>query len=201
MRLQFTPQYPATPPTAHFITKIFHPNIAPRTGEVCVNTLKRDWNSKVTLSEILMVFRLRVSTNKQTIKSLLIDPNPTSALNEEAGKLLLEEYPAYCSHARLFTEVHAMRPKPLVIPPKLSPCKTNQGVRDESRPRSTSGSNIIPLSLSQAQNAPTPEETPERKLLLFGIGLKRSDNEDGENRPAKRSQGFRRAGKGDLRRL
>ena len=56
LRLQFTPQYPATPPIAHFITKIFHPNIAPRTGEVCVNTLKCDWNSKVTLSEILMVF-------------------------------------------------------------------------------------------------------------------------------------------------
>jgi Ubiquitin-conjugating enzyme len=60
LRLQFTPQYPATPPVAHFITKIFHPNIAPRTGEVCVNTLKRDWNSTVTLSEILMVLVLRI---------------------------------------------------------------------------------------------------------------------------------------------
>jgi ubiquitin-conjugating enzyme E2 S len=60
LRLQFTPQYPTTPPTAHFITKIFHPNIAPRTGEVCVNTLKRDWNSKVTLSEILMVSDLGI---------------------------------------------------------------------------------------------------------------------------------------------
>lgn len=55
LRLHFTPQYPSTPPNAHFITKLFHPNIAPRTGEVCVNTLKKDWNSKVTLSEILMV--------------------------------------------------------------------------------------------------------------------------------------------------
>jgi ubiquitin-conjugating enzyme E2 S len=55
LRLQFTAQYPLTPPTVHFITKIFHPNIAPRTGEVCVNTLKRDWNSKVTVTEILMV--------------------------------------------------------------------------------------------------------------------------------------------------
>jgi ubiquitin-protein ligase len=55
LRLQYTPDYPLTPPNAHFITKIFHPNIAPRTGEVCVNTLKRDWNSKVTLSDILMV--------------------------------------------------------------------------------------------------------------------------------------------------
>jgi ubiquitin-conjugating enzyme E2 S len=55
LRLHFTPEYPATPPSANFITKIFHPNIALRTGEVCVNTLKRDWNNKVTLSDILMV--------------------------------------------------------------------------------------------------------------------------------------------------
>ena len=131
----------------------------------------------------------------------MIDPNPTSALNEEAGKLLLEEYPAYCSHARLFTEVHALKPKPLVIPPKTSPSKANAGTRDDGKRRSTSGSNITPLSSSQAQNAPTPEENPKGRLLLFGIGLKRPDMEDGENRPAKRSQGVRRAGKGDLRRL
>jgi hypothetical protein len=94
-----------------------------------------------------------------------------------------------------------MKPKPLVIPPKSSPSKTSRGNRDDTKRRSTSGSNIIPLSSSQAQNAPTPEENPQPKLLLFGIGLKRPDIEDGENRPAKRSYGVRRAGKGDLRRL
>jgi len=26
------------------MTKIFHPNVAVGTGEICVNTLKRDWN-------------------------------------------------------------------------------------------------------------------------------------------------------------
>jgi len=60
LRLEFTPEYPAAPPTAHFITKIFHPNVAPRNGEVCVNTLKRDWNSKVTLYDILMVQTLKL---------------------------------------------------------------------------------------------------------------------------------------------
>jgi ubiquitin-conjugating enzyme E2 S len=57
IKLQFTSEYPAGPPAAYFVTKLFHPNVAPRTGEVCVNTLKRDWNSKVTLSDILMVFQ------------------------------------------------------------------------------------------------------------------------------------------------
>ena len=42
-----------------------------------------------------------------TIKCLLIVPNPESALNEEAGKLLLERYDDYCARARLYTDIHA----------------------------------------------------------------------------------------------
>ena len=47
----------------------------------------------------------------QTIKCLLIYPNPESALNEEAGKLLQERYDDYSSHARMMTEIHARPPK------------------------------------------------------------------------------------------
>jgi len=43
----------------------------------------------------------------QTIKCLLIFPNPESALNEEAGRLLLERYDDYFSHAKLITSIHA----------------------------------------------------------------------------------------------
>ena len=46
----------------------------------------------------------------QTVKCLLIYPNPESALNEEAGKLLLEHYDDYSRHARLITSIHAQRP-------------------------------------------------------------------------------------------
>ena len=41
---------------------------------------------------------------------MLIYPNPESALNEEAGKLLLEHYDDYSRHARLITSIHAQRP-------------------------------------------------------------------------------------------
>lgn len=37
----------------------------------------------------------------------MIAPNPESALNEEAGKLLLEEYEDYAKRARLYTRIHA----------------------------------------------------------------------------------------------
>ena len=51
--------------------------------------------------------RTCILTRWQTIKCLLIVPNPESALNEEAGRLLLERYEDYASHARLITSIHA----------------------------------------------------------------------------------------------
>lgn len=53
---------------------------------------------------------LNTHTPLQTIKCLLIYPNPESALNEEAGKMLLEQYDDYSSRAKMMTDIHA---KPL----------------------------------------------------------------------------------------
>lgn len=75
MKLVFGPDFPSAPPKGYFITPIFHPNVA-KNGEICVNTLKKDWKSDCKLSHILMV-----------VRCLLIEPNPESALNEEAGTL------------------------------------------------------------------------------------------------------------------
>ena len=47
----------------------------------------------------------------QTVKCLLIYPNPESALNEEAGKLLLEHYNEYSKQAKMMTEIYALQPK------------------------------------------------------------------------------------------
>lgn len=42
------------------------------------------------------------------MKCLLIHPNPESALNEEAGRLLLNQYDDYAARAKLMTEIHAI---------------------------------------------------------------------------------------------
>ena len=65
-------------------------------GEICVNTLKKDWKAEYGLAHILV-----------TIKCLLIYPNPESALDDDAGKLLLDNYDDYCARARIITQVHA----------------------------------------------------------------------------------------------
>jgi ubiquitin-protein ligase len=58
------------------MTKIFHPNVAVPSGEICVNTLKKDWNpTSWSLSHIFEV-----------VKCLLIVPFPESSLNEEVSK-------------------------------------------------------------------------------------------------------------------
>ena len=90
--------------SGRFITKIFHPNVS-NAGEICVNTLKKDWKSSYGIGHILV-----------TIKCLLIYPNPDSALDEEAGKLLQENYESYCERAKLITSVHATPKVCLVLP-------------------------------------------------------------------------------------
>lgn len=100
LRLVLPKDFPASPPRSLFLTKIFHPNVATPSGEICVNTLKKDWRPDLGLERILL-----------TIKCLLIVPNPESALNEEAGRMLLERYDDYCRRARMMTEIHARPPK------------------------------------------------------------------------------------------
>lgn len=99
VKLVLGKDFPATPPKGFFLTRIFHPNVASN-GEICVNSLKKDWNPNLGIKHILLV-----------IRCLLIQPNPESALNEEAGKLLLEAYDDYHSRAKMMTEIHAMSNK------------------------------------------------------------------------------------------
>ncbi|KAL8493590.1 hypothetical protein ACS0TY_024682 [Phlomoides rotata] len=100
MKLILSHDFPHSPPKGYFLTKIFHPNIA-NNGEICVNALKRDWNPSLGLRHVLTV-----------IRCLLIEPFPESALNEQAGKLLLDNYEEYARHARIITGIHAVKPKP-----------------------------------------------------------------------------------------
>lgn len=54
VKLALGKDFPATPPKAYFLTKIFHPNVAAN-GEICVNTLKKDWKPDLGIKHILLV--------------------------------------------------------------------------------------------------------------------------------------------------
>ncbi|KAF0697536.1 Aste57867_11779 [Aphanomyces stellatus] len=99
MKLLLTEGFPSVPPKGLFLTKIFHPNVA-SSGDICVNTLKRDWSADLDISHVL-----------QVIRCLLIVPFPESSLNDEAGKLFMECYDEYARRARILTQIHASKTK------------------------------------------------------------------------------------------
>ena len=92
VKIKIPNNFPNTAPKGIFLTKIFHPNISEQ-GEICVNTLKRDWDPK----------NWSLSNLFQVIKCLLIIPFPQSALNEEACKLFMEDYNQFFKIAKMFT--------------------------------------------------------------------------------------------------
>jgi len=100
VKLVLTKEYPAAPPKGFFLTKIFHPNVSDK-GDICVNTLKKDWKADTTLSHVLAV-----------VRCLLIVPFPESSLNDDAGKLFMESYDEYAAKARLMTSIHAAKVAP-----------------------------------------------------------------------------------------
>ena len=69
---------------------------------------------------------------------MLIVPNPESALNEEAGKLLLERYDDYCARAKLYTDIHAK--------PSESSASTSVEVSKSASNCSVATSNIQPAT-------------------------------------------------------
>lgn len=134
MKLLLSHDFPHSPPKGYFLTKIFHPNIA-NNGEICVNTLKKDWNPSLGLRHVLIV-----------VRCLLIEPFPESALNEVAGKMLLENYEEYARHARLYSGIHA-KPKP----------KFKVGAMSESTTAlNVDQSNTSVLNAEQKNTAMTP---------------------------------------------
>eukprot|EP01090_Pellita_catalonica_P015017 TRINITY_DN3958_c0_g1_i1.p1 TRINITY_DN3958_c0_g1~~TRINITY_DN3958_c0_g1_i1.p1 ORF type:complete len:196 (+),score=31.72 TRINITY_DN3958_c0_g1_i1:143-730(+) len=107
IKLKLTSEFPVAPPKGFFLTKIFHPNVS-KSGEICVNTLKKDWKEDLGIKHVLI-----------TIRCLLIYPNPESSLNEEAGRLLLEDYAEYAKRARVHTAIHG-KPAPVATTSRSS---------------------------------------------------------------------------------
>lgn len=97
IKLEIGEEFPQKPPKGYFLTKIFHPNIS-EAGAICLSTLSSDWTEDTGLDKLLL-----------SVRCLLIEPNPDSALNEEAGRLIQENYQSYVDRAKLMTQVYAKK--------------------------------------------------------------------------------------------
>ncbi|GAX19329.1 peroxin-4 [Fistulifera solaris] len=69
--------YPLAPPSIKFVTKIFHPNVHFRTGDICLDILKKEWSPAWGLQAAC-----------RAVLALLSDPDPDRPLNCDAGNML-----------------------------------------------------------------------------------------------------------------
>lgn len=98
LRIEITPEYPLTPPKVTFVTRIFHPNVDSKTGEICLDILKSDWSPAWGISAVC-----------RAVVALLDDPNAESPLNCDAGNLIRSgDMLGFYSMARLYTREYAM---------------------------------------------------------------------------------------------
>lgn len=93
----------------------------------------------------------------QTVKCLLIVPNPESALNEEAGKLLLEQYEDYAKKARLYTAIHAKSGKSEFNALAAERSKSTKQQSSQNENPTTSNNNDTP---SQTDSAKEKDNQP-----------------------------------------
>jgi ubiquitin-conjugating enzyme E2 S len=155
------------------------------TGAVCVETLKRDWSSTLKLRDVLV-----------TISCLLIQPNPASALNEEAGKLANEDWAGFCRRAKLMTDIHAAVPSNLAQEVKDSQMR---GEDQESEPvagketkakAQAKGKEHVkntPPASAKAQRAPLVEDEENTRHRGRTRGAESDESDDWIPRPNRTS--------------
>lgn len=156
MRLVLGSEFPQVPPKGYFLTRIFHPNVA-KNGEICVNVLKKDWEPSLGLRHVLVV-----------VRCLLIEPFPESALNEEAGKMLMEEYDAYAKHARLMTSIHAVKLRSKPAAPAIE-AVAEKGMITSGKASGAPALSHVPLTHNITNTDVLPSDSSNLQASLLSV--------------------------------
>eukprot|EP00569_Conticribra_weissflogii_P003634 CAMPEP_0171348878 /NCGR_PEP_ID=MMETSP0878-20121228/32110_1 /TAXON_ID=67004 /ORGANISM="Thalassiosira weissflogii, Strain CCMP1336" /LENGTH=197 /DNA_ID=CAMNT_0011853349 /DNA_START=87 /DNA_END=680 /DNA_ORIENTATION=- len=89
--------YPLAPPTIVFETKVFHPNVHFKTGDVCLDILRKEWSPAWGLQAAC-----------RAVLALLSDPDAESPLNCDAGNMIRGgDTMAFYTTAQMYTVENA----------------------------------------------------------------------------------------------
>ncbi|PWN89967.1 putative ubiquitin-conjugating enzyme E2 [Acaromyces ingoldii] len=89
--------YPTKPPSMKFVSRIWHPNVSWKTGEICLDVLSSQWSPAWTLSSALTA-----------VVALLDAPEPDSPLNVDAATVFRTgDQRAYRTMCHMYTLLHA----------------------------------------------------------------------------------------------
>ena len=94
--MEFSSNYPDEPPNINFVTKIYHPNISPNDGAICISSKSTDWDNHRNLVNIIF-----------SIFDLLQKPSTEHGLNKEALLLYKNNKAEFEKKAREFTKKNA----------------------------------------------------------------------------------------------
>ncbi|WWC88767.1 uncharacterized protein L201_003680 [Kwoniella dendrophila CBS 6074] len=128
--------YPFSPPQLHFVTKVYHCNIA-SSGAICLDLLKNAWSPALSLYKVIL-----------SLSSLLTDPNPSDPLVAPIAQEYKRDRKKHDATARQWTKQYATpktAPPAPVIPPPQPKASSSSRPKAISRPSSSS---IVPVQIA-----------------------------------------------------
>lgn len=95
--MKFPKNFPNSPPSINFKTKIFHPNVSSK-GEVCVSSIGSLWNENNDIITILY-----------SIFQMLKEPNLEHGINEEAINLYKNDIQNFKLKVKEYNELYSIK--------------------------------------------------------------------------------------------